>query len=287
MGSIAQSAEARALQGTDGARQPFWSDDSRSIGFFTSTQLKTVSLETKSIAVLASVVSAAGRAWHGETIVHPEFYNWPALQGHDIRQLTSGRDHARSLGWPGRRSPPGVSPRWPARAVLRYRKQTDLHERSSGRDANAPDIRRFWAVFAPPGHLLFLRQGTLLVQSFDPERRTLTGTAQALVEDISTSTSGRPAVSVSHAGLLAYRTGRNLIRGQYVWFDRAGAEIARVGAPERDRQSNPNLSPDGSRVALQRSVAGNLADLWLLELNPGTFTPIVRSDDRGFPGVVT
>ena len=79
---------------------------------------------------------------------------------------------------------------------------------------------------------------------------------------------------MSDAGLLAYRTGRNLIRGQYVWFDRAGAEIARVGAPERDRQSNPNLSPDGSRVALQRSVAGNLADLWLLELNQGTFTPI-------------
>ena len=105
-----QSAEARALQGTDGARQPFWSDDSRSIGFFTSTQLKTVSLETKSIAVLASVVSAAGRAWHGETIVYPEFYNWPALQGHDIRQLTSGRDHARSLGWPGRRSPPAFLP---------------------------------------------------------------------------------------------------------------------------------------------------------------------------------
>jgi Tol biopolymer transport system component len=114
-----------------------------------------------------------------------------------------------------------------------------------------------------------MRQGTLVAQAFDAKTRTLTGAAQLLLEQVAVNSVGHPAVSTSSAGTIAYRTGARAQR-QYVWYDRAGKEIAKVATPEVASQNNPELSPDGARLAVQRNVNGN-ADVWLLDLNRGMF----------------
>jgi Periplasmic component of the Tol biopolymer transport system len=77
----------------------------------------------------------------------------------------------------------------------------------------------------------------------------------------------RPAVSTSDAGLVIYRAGSGVRLRQFVWFDRSGAEIAKVGEPIPNGL-NPSLSPDGRLVALHAEVDANV-DIWLLEADRG------------------
>jgi dipeptidyl aminopeptidase/acylaminoacyl peptidase len=72
------------------------------------------------------------------------------------------------------------------------------------------------------------------------------------------------AVSASTSGTVAYRTGTASGQRQLVWFDRSGKALGGIGAPDGAVLSNPELSPDGTRVAVDRIVAGN-RDVWLLE----------------------
>src|SRR5204863_9127717 len=75
------------------------------------------------------------------------------------------------------------------------------------------------------------------------------------------------AVSVSAAGLVAYRSG-GTNRRQLTWFDRSGKALGTVGAPD-ENLLGPYLSPDGRRVAVYRTVQGN-ADIWLLDADRTT-----------------
>src|SRR5262245_14371458 len=60
------SAEARPLPGTEGGTFPFWSTDSRSLGFFANSKLKRVAIEGGPSQVLADASSARGAAWNSE-----------------------------------------------------------------------------------------------------------------------------------------------------------------------------------------------------------------------------
>jgi len=55
----------RRLEGTQGARLPFWSPDGRYIAFFTLTELKTVSVADGSVRSICGVANAMGGAWSG------------------------------------------------------------------------------------------------------------------------------------------------------------------------------------------------------------------------------
>jgi Tol biopolymer transport system component len=55
------------------------------------------------------------------------------------------------------------------------------------------------------------------------------------------------------------------------WVDRFGTELAKVGNPENMTPAYPSISPDFSRVAVQRSTDGN-TDIWLIELGRGVAT---------------
>ena len=64
------SLTARELQDTDGARLPFWSPDSRSIGFFTSSDLRRIDVSGAAAVVLARALDSRGGAWNADgTIV--------------------------------------------------------------------------------------------------------------------------------------------------------------------------------------------------------------------------
>jgi hypothetical protein len=144
------------------------------------------------------------------------------------------------------------------------------------------------AVYARPGHLLFVRDGTIFAQPFDLDRLQFTGDPFLLAEQAAPGSPGPPAVSA--AGPIAYRTGAEPypVR-QLVWVDRSGTELQKVGEPRPDLQA-PALSHDGKRVALFRMVGGNV-DLWSLDVERGGLDrltsdpaddvgPIWSSDDK-------
>jgi Tol biopolymer transport system component len=76
---------------------------------------------------------------------------------------------------------------------------------------------------------------------------------------------------VAASGQVAYRTGGGADRRQYAWFDRSGRPLGTVGEPDSLYSMSPSLSPDGRRVAMHRTVAGN-TDIWILELERGALS---------------
>ncbi len=114
------------------------------------------------------------------------------------------------------------------------------------------------------GWLLWVRAGTLVAQRLDLEGKALTGDPVTLADPVAFDAGvGASAVSVSAAGLVAYRGG-GANRRQLAWFDRSGKALGALGAPDENALSNPSVSPDGRRVAVWRTVQGNM-DIWLLD----------------------
>ena len=105
-----------------------------------------------------------------------------------------------------------------------------------------------------------------MAQRFNPDRLELSDEPLPVAERVADPDPTALAFfSVSANGVLAH-----WIVGppstQLVWFDREGKRLGTVGSPGDD---HPRLSPDGNRVAVQRSLSANL-DIWLLDLARST-----------------
>ncbi len=124
--------------------------------------------------------------------------------------------------------------------------------------------------------LAWVRAGVLVAQRLDAKGTALTGEPVTLANGVFVEqTNQMSSVSVSATGLIAYRTGGGGQR-QLTWFDRSGTPRGVVGDPD-DTLIDPHISPDGRRVAVGRTIQGNL-DLWLLEgahISRLTFDPAI------------
>jgi hypothetical protein len=100
------------------------------------------------------------------------------------------------------------------------------------------------------GHLFFSVNGALMAQPFDAGRLVLSGEPLPVAPAIhrTPSQGGFVGFSMSTAGTLAYVPAPAIVRNQLTWVDRNGRVLSTVGPP--DRYSNPQLSPDGARIAV-------------------------------------
>ena len=111
--------EAEPLPGTEVAHGPFWSADSRSVGFFAAGKLKRIDIDGGAVAVLADAPLGEGGTWNqdGTVVFAPvpasELYQVSAAGGDAPR-----RDNGRYAN-AGRAQLPAVSSRRPALPVLR------------------------------------------------------------------------------------------------------------------------------------------------------------------------
>ena len=113
------------------------------------------------------------------------------------------------------------------------------------------------AVYSPTGHLLFVRDGKLLSQDFDPDRLALTGESYVIADQVK----GRTSLSAATDGTIAYRTASpGSGQRQLVWVDRSGRESDRVTYVD-GAALGAALSYDGRRVAVYRFQNGNM-DIW-------------------------
>ena len=265
---------ARALPRTDGAAFPFWSPDNRSVGFFAEGQLKRIDIEGGSVQTLAPAYVANGGSWSRDGAI---LFAQTSL-GPLYRVFATGGAVAAVTRL---ETPQQTSHSFPhflpdGQHFLYYVRGT-------------PDARGVWvgmldgsashrvldadsaAVYATAsGQLLFVRQGTLLAQPFDAVRATLSGHPFPVAEQVAVlvEPANVAALSASATGPIAYRTGSAGGQRQFVWIDRFGKEIAKVGEPDGAFPQNPSMSPDEHQVAMSRLSGGN-ADIWLLEIVRG------------------
>jgi eukaryotic-like serine/threonine-protein kinase len=275
------SSDARPLPGTERGSSPFWSPDSRSLAFFADSRLKQIDLVDGSVRTLASTPSPLGGAWSVEGTILLS-----TNPGNPIFRISSGRGElvAATRFEPAQQGsqsfpsflPDGrhflffVSGRPEVRGV--YLGRLDGLETRRLFDADAP------AVYAT-GHLLFIRDETLMAQRIDPDRWEPRGDPFAIAEHVPAGT----RLSASTAGPIAYRApSADTGQRQLTWVDRSGREIERVVYPDTAGMG-PALSPDGRRVAVFRFVDGNM-DLWLYETGRSTWDRVTAdSGDDIYP----
>jgi Tol biopolymer transport system component len=269
------------LAGTEHASLPFWSPDSRSIGFFADARVKRIDIDSGRIEELAGASVPGGGAWNDDhLIIYAGSIDSPIQRIlANGSQLGAARTSRGLAAMPVTTLAPGqVGHRAPhflpdgrhfiyyatGSADVRGIHVSDVDGTLAQRlfDADTP------AVYAA-GHLLYVHQGTLLAQRFDPQRLTLGGNPAPVAEHVTWGTRAEiPALSASAAGPIAYRSGSPGGKRQFVWFDRAGRELTRVGSPHSFGPSYLSMAPDSRRIAVQRTEGGN-TDIWLVDLVRG------------------
>ena len=260
---------AQPLVGTDGASFPFWAPDGHAVGFFADGKLKRSDLTGGAVQVLADAPAPRGGTWNPDGIIvfaptGVEPLMRVAATGGAVTPVTRLAAGQASHRWPqflpdGRRflflmalGPPqthGV-----------YVGSLDGGEPTRVMPAETA------AAYAPPGYLLLVSHGVLAAYAFDTTRATVAGEPIPVAQAVGTDDGlFHSAFSVSGSGVLAHRAGAGS-RRQLVWVDRAGKMVGGIGQPDENTPATPELAPDGQRVAVARSVQGNI-DIWLTEVS--------------------
>jgi Tol biopolymer transport system component/tRNA A-37 threonylcarbamoyl transferase component Bud32 len=266
---------AQALLGTDGALSPFWSPDSRFLGFFAGGKLKKIEVSGGPPIALCDAADALGGAWSPDGVIVFAPRNPLALQKVSASGGVPTAATVLGPGEMGQRRPFFLPD---GRHLLYYALTSggagsgsiylaslDSNERKLLLNSDAGN------VLYSQGHLLFLRETTLMAQPFDTRRLILTGEAFPIAEQILRSTTTPPygVFSASDNGVLAYQTGTAAGNSQLVWFDRTGKQIGVLG--DSAVYSDLELSPDGKRASISISD-GKQADIWVYDVARGLRT---------------
>jgi eukaryotic-like serine/threonine-protein kinase len=269
------SLEAKPLAGTDNASWPFWSPDSRSIGFFVPNKLKAVEASGGPAREIADVVVGKGAAWSSAGVIlfcpRPMgiLCQVPDAGGSPVPVTSLDESRAEIMhGFPqflpdGRHflylaacSRPGAS-----------------SIRAGSLDSGSSKIlvpADTSAAYAPvlSGHLpslLFVHDGALIAQSFDPQSLELGGDRAVVIREIRYQRWNQAKFSVSSKGVLLYQAGcaENL---QLTWLDRQGKFISAVGAP--NNYLSIGLSPHDRYVAVHRHDDPDtvLPTIWIIDM---------------------
>jgi serine/threonine protein kinase len=265
---------AQPLPGTEGASSPFWSPDSRSIGFVQGTRLKRIDIAGGNLRTVTDA-AAHGATWNSDGVIlfwlgtgYPLFrVSASGGESVPVTKLEKQASHRFPQFLPDGRQflffAQGASE---TRGIYLGSLDSSGTKRLTPADAAG--------LYVAPGWLLFVRAGTLIAQHLDTAHGELIGDAVAVTDTVAFDDAiGGMAVSVSTDGRIAYRTGGGK-RHQLAWFDRAGKALGTLGTPD-DTLVSPALSPDGQRVAAYRTVDNN-EDIWLLDsdrMSRFTFDP--------------
>src|SRR5215510_6873546 len=245
------SVAFQMLAGTEEGSLPFWSPDSRFIGFFAQEKLRRISIAGGSPQTLCDVPNPNGGTWNREGVIL-----FAATGQRGLARVSASGGVASAVTTPDRARmehfyafpqflPDGrhflffsLSEKREARGI--FVASLGSEER---REILQTDSR---ALYTPPGFLLFLRLGTLMAQPFDASRLRLTGEPVRVADEVGYNPfNSRNTITVSDNGVLAYRagTGTGVPTSELAWFDREGKRIST--AVGRGFYVRPRLSPEG------------------------------------------
>jgi serine/threonine protein kinase/Tol biopolymer transport system component len=283
--------EWHKLAGTEDAVSPFWSPDSRFLGFGVDDKLRKIEVAGGPPQTLCSVPYPVGTgAWSidgvivfGNRGIGP-LHRVSAAGGvaTDVTVVDASRAEAfHAL--------PTFLPDGKHFLYLRGGglEVAGIYAASiDAKPAEQSQERILATAFAAPyvdGNLFMVREGTLMVQPFDARKLQLTGDPVPVAEHIGT-TGSIGIFSVSPTGVVAYRTGTAAAAGslQPTWFDRQGKITGTFGQPGPDQ--GLALSPDATRAAGRDASVTARGDIWLLDFARGVRTRLTfRQTPGSFP----
>jgi serine/threonine protein kinase len=257
--------QAKPMPFTDGAYYPFWSPDSRYIGFFTDGKLKKVAVSGGPSQSLCDLSHGFGGSWNrGDVIV----FSRSGAGGAAIQRVSEAGgvpvDVTKRMG-------SSVFPVFMPDGhhflyLLVSVEQNGVYLSSlDGREDRRILTDESSVAFAA-GRLLFIRENTLVVQSFDYTSSRPLGEVFPIAEGVSVPSAYYAPVTVSETGVLLYQSGARAPHNQLAWYDRAGKLLGAVSAV--GSVWDPVISPDEKSVVFART-SGPGSDLWLRDLARG------------------
>ena len=298
--------ESTPIAGTDNSNSPFFSPDGQWLGFWTGTvdtgaigELKKMRLDGSPPVSLAHVAPLRGATWGLNDIVFAtvggDAVLWRVPASGGVPQRLTRRDPTDSRG----HSLPQMLP--DGRAVV-YTIGSPGSNFADGEiaamslatgETHVVLDRGVDARYVPTGHLVYVRDGTLMAVAFDPNRLRVTGTPAAIVNGVmqavrtyslTLSETGAAQFSVSNSGALVYVPSAPVpeLLMSLVWVGRDGTVTALSLPP--GPYGGPRLSPDGQRVALVTRARGtmihDLARGGLMSVAPGKIWPTFTPDGK-------
>jgi Tol biopolymer transport system component len=279
---------ARPIAGTDGAQGPFWSPDSRELGFFAQGKLKKVTVNGGVPLELCSAPDARGGSWGKGVIVFA-----PVATGPLCRVSPEGGAASVILHPDSARGETAL--RWPTFlpdgerfffiSLPARRGSFEVFVAASRSPRRKLVIRSDAApVVAGDDMLLLARQGQLLAQRFDFRGLRPMGEPVSLgPSTVADQHVAEPLASASRNGVLAHES-VDLPTTQLVWLDRAGRRTGSVAAPE-GRYESLEFSPDGRQVAAVRRTSMASVDLWMIDAETGSSTRLTTTSQPRIGGV--
>ncbi len=273
-------AEARALPGTENSQYPFWSPDSRRIGFFSNNKLRVIEAVGGPPLALCDATDGKGGTWNRDgVIVFAPSYNSPlhqvaeaggesvAVTVMDAERKDNSHRHPRFL-------PDGNRFLYMARSASGSGEGHAVMVGSLDGGVDRLFFRAPTAVEIASGHLLFVRDQTLMARPFDTEKVEFTGDPFPIAETVALLPSGAVVgiYSVSQNGVLAFQAGDGSDGSfRLMWRDREGNELGAVGEPAS--YDELHLIPGGELavVSLEESGAGT-GDVWVVDLRRDLFS---------------
>jgi Tol biopolymer transport system component len=271
------SVSAHPLPGTENAGYPFWSPDSRWLGFFVRPDriLRKIDVTGGPPVTLCAAPNGKGASWSptGTIVFAPDasgpLHRVPAAGGTSQPLTTVDAVNHNSHRHP-RFLPDGKRFLFHARGVAPDRSAILVGALDD--EGTREIVRATSQAEYASGQLLFVRERVLVAQPFDASKAALSGEAVPLAEDLLVVSGAALGVfSASVNGTLAYLTGKAEVATTLEWRDREGKLLATLGEPAVQRAAQ--LSPDGRLVAAQvADLSIGTHDLWIYEVERGLRT---------------
>jgi Tol biopolymer transport system component/predicted Ser/Thr protein kinase len=267
------SLSARQLPGTDEAGFPFWSPDSRSIGFFAGGRLRKIGLAGGPAQTICEANAARSGSWGGQgVIIFNNGFGTGVLRVSEAGGTPVPATTPDQAAGEGAHYFPSFLP--DGHRFLYLASSSDREKSALWvADLNSKERSRVMtlavnALYSPPGFLLFLSDRTLMAQPFDAGSARTRGDAIPVAEAVDSGTF-LGLFSVSRNGILVYSSGGSAGQSQLTWFDRAGKALGTVGPA--GSLNWPVLSPDDKTVAVSRmDPQTKIRDIWLHDLARGS-----------------
>ncbi len=273
------SDAAQPLPGNDGGSYPFWSPESRVIGFFAENKLKKMDASGGPVQTICTALRGRGGAWNRDGVILFGNFGDPIFRvsadGGEATHATAvdASSQENTHHWPVF-LPDGRHFLYRARRLSQtggiYVGALDSKDRTRLLESESNAV--YAGDTSSMGYLLFWRAGSLMAQPFDASKLRLTGSAFPLAGQLGYNAGlSYSPFSVSNTGVLVYDSTRAEQNRQLVWFDRAGKPVATVGEP--GSYSRVSLSPDEKQLAADRgdNLSGT-GNIWITELERGTST---------------
>jgi hypothetical protein len=254
------------IVGTEGAAMPFWSADSRFVGFHASGLVKRVPIEGGPVTNVCPSSQFGGAAWNRDDVI-------VFSQVTSLWTVPAGGGTPRRFPIPSEIGPDAVA----VGPAFRPDQQTFTYRIGFGaKDTAGTYLARLEPQTSTrlfdlgPNAVLgrstvaWISNGALHAQALDPETLLPIGPVSTLEGGVlgNDGQAVTPGLSLSDSGVMVYRKLREL-ETQLVWFDLAGRALGTLDAPPLCR--NPEFSPTGERVAVEcTDPATGRRDIWLV-----------------------